>query len=78
MTNTPIYRIPRDPEVSLQEIINAEAPHLNIENSMTALHDHCDDENSLSITLDWAAQLRDETGCDWGTAIDTAMTMYFG
>lgn len=39
---------------------------------------HTEDQNHLSIMLDWAAQIRDEMGISWEECIGVAMTLYFG
>jgi hypothetical protein len=40
--------------------------------------DACPTEEHTSMMLDWAAQLRDETGRSWGECIRTAQIMYYG
>lgn len=81
MTMTPIHRLPRDSEVSLVESIadeKIENTPIRIALSMLILRDEGEDSTHLSITLDWAAQIRDETGFDWGTCIRYAQIAYFG
>jgi hypothetical protein len=46
--------------------------------ALAQLVDHTGDQQAINTTLDWAMQLRDETGRDWGECISTAMTMFFG
>ncbi len=81
MTNTPIYRIPLE-DMTEGQMINAEVDagqtFGSIESEITQLIDHSDDENALSVTLDWAMQIRNRTGQDWGTCIRVASTAYFG
>ena len=79
MTMTPINRIPLA-GMTEQGMIDSEGNRGSIEagDALTALIDHTGDQDAISCTLDWAMQLRDRTGCDWGTAIDIAMVAYFG
>lgn len=81
MTNTPIHRIPLE-DMTEGQMINAEvgagAVFGSIFEEMSDLVAHSQDEKALSITMDWAAQIRDRTGCAWGTAIAVASTAYFG
>jgi hypothetical protein len=75
---TPIHRIPREDSPSLVRIIDVEGPHPEAGDALAQLIDHTGDQQAISITLDWAAQLRDDTGRAWGECISTAMTMFFG
>lgn len=81
MTNTPIHRIPLE-DMTEGQMINAEVGagqvFGSIAEELTALIDHTDAEDALSITLDWAMQIREKTGHDWGTCIAVASTAYFG
>lgn len=81
MTNTPINRIPLD-EYTEMQLINSETrketSFLSPGDALTVLIDHTGDQTHISLTLDWAMQLRERTGQDWGTCIEVAMTLYFG
>jgi hypothetical protein len=77
---TPIHRIPLD-EYTEMQLINSETretPFSEPGDALTVLIDHTGDQNHISLTLDWAMQLREKTGQDWGTCIEVAMTLYFG
>lgn len=64
---------------TLADLIDDEADQsLTIAGAMNLATQHCKDDDHLRTMLDWAAQLRDQTGRDWSECIDTAMTMYFG
>lgn len=83
MTNQPIYRIPLDGmTLSLTDLMDVEGPHDN--NPLTAMQNEVDAQRvdskpeDTSIMLDWAAQLRNETGRSWGECIRTAQIMYYG
>jgi hypothetical protein len=75
---TPIHRIPRDGDTTLTQTIDTEGPHPMPGDALAHLVDHTGDQQAINTTLDWAMQLRDETGRDWGECISTAMTMFFG
>jgi hypothetical protein len=76
---TPIHRIPRDSPETLTELIDLEGPHdKGIRATLYDAADHDSKDDSLGIMLDWAMQLRDETGRDWGQCISTAMTLFYG
>lgn len=79
MTMTPINRIPLA-GMTEQGMIDSETASVEWEigDALAALIDHTGDQNALSITLDWAMQLRERAGCDWGTAIRVGMIAYFG
>lgn len=76
---TPINRIPLE-NMTEGELMNSEPTDqpYSPEDGLVALLDHDDNPVSLSITLDWAMQLRDRTGRDWGECIRVAMIAYYG
>lgn len=79
---TPINRIPQlDSELPLNALIAGEMKNDNPEigDMLRELADHArGNQEHLSCTMDWAMQIRDELGIDWGNAIEVAMTLYFG
>lgn len=77
MPMTPIHRIPLNADTTLTQIIESEGPHACADDVMIEMTEHSAGMHT-EVTMDWAAQIRDETGMDWGTCISTAMTMYFG
>lgn len=82
MTMTPINRIPKEGN-SLEFIVAAERDSgihsvIPLPEQLEALFTHSGDENALSITLDWAMEIRNSQGISWSESIDIAMTLYFG
>lgn len=80
---TPINRIPiinSDKGVTLVDTVRSEmpTPPLMLSDQLDELTTHDDSEAGLTVTLDWAMQLRTEFGIDWSTAISVAMTLYYG
>ena len=82
MTMTPINRIPMEADSgTLNAIVRGELDNRDI-NSLTDMitefNTHDQSENGLSITLDWAMQIRQELGYSWSECIDAAMILYYG
>lgn len=74
----PISRMPLEDMTEMQ-IINIEAVgEYSIPEAMAILLEHSQNSTDLSFTLDWAMQLRDRTGQDWGTCIRVAMIAFYG
>jgi hypothetical protein len=81
MTMTPIHRIPRDTRATLTELIDAEGANWGIAPALQDELDHIPndgDDKHATIMLDWAMQLRAETGRSWGECIRTAQVLYYG
>jgi hypothetical protein len=84
MTMTPIHRIPAgDTESNLSSRVSAELKALGEGNAVTAdslreLISHDSNEETLSCCMDWAMQIRAETGLDWGSSIEAAMILFYG
>lgn len=78
---TPIHKIPMgDTTRTLTQLIDDESSTStrDAHEMLIVLSDHDSKDESLSITLDWAMQLRAETGRSWGECIDTAMILFYG
>ena len=75
----PINRIPLNGN-SLSAIVEMESGNgePDADEAMRELTSHSQNPDHLECTMDWAMQIRSELGLDWGTAIDIAMTLYFG
>lgn len=83
MSMTPIHRIPKgDSEQTLAMTVygelGAKGMPVSLAEILEAMHSHTLDENHLSITLDWAMEIRNSLGISWSESIDAAMTLYFG
>ncbi len=78
MTMTPINRIPKE-EFSLEQIVSAEMGNRSLPEVFLELHTHSKgNAEHISCCMDWAMEIRDRMGIEWGNAIDVAMTLYFG
>jgi hypothetical protein len=78
---TPIHRIPKEGN-SLEFIVAAERDmglgNPEVGDILAELIDHSGNQESLSITLDWAMEIRNSQGISWGESISLAMTLFFG
>ena len=77
----PISRIPKtDSSHSLAELFQIEQiQNRDAADAMTELVSHSKgNPYHINCCLDWAMEIRDSLGIDWGTAIEFAMRMYFG
>ena len=81
---TPINRIPLDATLmpSLEALVQRELEGRDtraLGDLMIELADHAaGNETHISITLDWAMEIRDRMGISWAECIDAAMILYFG
>lgn len=79
----PIHRIPLEIDSPpLHQIVQGELEGKDQRNAAQCMielvaHSKGNEEHIL-VTLDWAMQIRESMGMDWGNAIDAAMTLYFG
>lgn len=83
MGMTPIARIPFEADSPpLHTIVKGELDSLGRYRGIAqALEDaitHDQKEDSLSVMLDWAMQIRNEMGISWGESIDAAMILFYG
>lgn len=82
MTMQPINRIPLEAESpTLHAIVQGELRNravISLSEQLESLFTHDDSEKGLECTLDWAMQIRSELGIDWSSAIDAAMTLFYG
>ncbi len=78
--NQPISPLPTDDEPFNARFELAELGHTSnfIGDTLCELLEHESSESHLSITLDWAYELRRDQNLDWGDAIRAAMIAYFG
>lgn len=78
----PIHRIPKlDSESSFEQVLSAELQNrrkISLWEQLEGMHSHTKNEDALSITLDWAMEIRNTQGISWSESIDIAMTLYFG
>lgn len=82
MSMTPIHRIPQmDSDMPLSAVLALELnsrSRISAHEQIESMISHSSDENHLSITMDWAMQIRSEFGISWSESIDLAMLLYFG
>lgn len=83
MTMTPIHRIPRTSDASIEMIVEAESrmlkPGMRISDAfIDAIDTRPEADSHNAIMMDWAAQLRMELGIDWASCLRIAAIMYFG
>jgi hypothetical protein len=82
MTMTPIYRIPLEADSpTLHTIVRSEIDQkgsIALTDIMREACTHDSNDDSVSVMLDWAMQIRQELGYSWSECIDAAMILYYG
>jgi hypothetical protein len=65
--------------MTLSQIVNAERiGHIDIKDSIIDCFSHDETETHLSIMLDWAMQIRNDLGIEWGECIRISSILYYG
>jgi hypothetical protein len=82
MSMTPIHKIPLEADSpSLVSIVKGELDMhgaWNIPQAFLNSLAHDQNEDHLSIMMDWAMQIRQEMGISWGECINAASILYYG
>lgn len=82
MSMTPIHKIPLEADSpSLVSMVKGELDmhgSWNISQAFLNSLAHDQKEDSLSVMMDWAMQIRNEMGISWGECINAASILYYG